>query len=64
MGKMKQFGILVASMVYDRRLRNEQIIGELKSIYPRTSVSWLADQVRAVRADPKTWRDFGGRNTG
>jgi hypothetical protein len=61
MGQMKEFGMLVANLIYVRRLKDSEIIEELKERYPKATVGDLRKNIKAVRADPGTYINMGRR---
>lgn len=62
MGRMKEFGMKLARMVYDLRLSDAEIIRQYKQSTPTIDEAWLRRQIQVVRSDPKTWRPYAGRS--
>lgn len=62
MGRMKEWGMKLAKMVYQDRMSDEQIIKQHKQATPTIDEAWLREQIKAVRSDPKMWRGYAERS--
>lgn len=61
MGRMKEFGMRVAQMVYQERKSDKQILQDLKHNNPDIDTAWLKKQISNVRNNPDIWRPYGMR---
>lgn len=62
MGKMKQFGMELARMVYIRRMSDDQIVNQYMNKSPKPPEGWLREQIQAVRKNPGMWRELANRS--
>lgn len=58
MGQIKQFAVELAQMVYDRKMKDRDIIETFKA--RGFDVDWIKDQIIVVRNEPQIYRTMGG----
>ena len=51
MGKMKEFGMKLARMVYELGFNDDAIVTQ----HPDVEEEWLREQLKIIRANPKDW---------
>lgn len=60
MGGMKAFASKLAKMVYERRMTDQQIIGEFANSPQAPDELWLRQQIRVVRQNPQIYKAMAG----
>lgn len=58
MSVMKNLAVQISTMVFHRRMKNEEILTSLR--IPPESRAWALEQINAVRADPGTFKQLAG----
>ena len=58
MGRMKEYALYLASMIYQQKMSDEQIINTTVAEWGIESTDWIKDQIKVVRENPKLYKEM------